>query len=74
MEIDRLNKEIERKDKIAIINAAEMAAQKAQLAAQNEKIEAMHAILVANGLLSVTAQSQPLTNGGNSHYTQSRPQ
>ena len=53
MEIDRLNKESEEKDRRAAIAAAEMSAQRAQLTAQNEQMKAMQAILAANGLIPV---------------------
>ena len=66
MEIDRLNRENER---LAALNAAEMAAQKVQLAAQNDKMEALQAILVANGLLCVPNQLQPATNAANTQCT-----
>ena len=66
MEIDRLNKESERKDRIAAQiaakTAAEMADQKAQIAAQNEKMEALQAVLVANGLLPNHSKQQTQTN------------
>jgi hypothetical protein len=69
MEINRLKKE---NDRLAAINAAEMAAQKAQLAAQNEKMEALQAILLANGLIRVPNQPQPATSGVNTQCTTSQ--
>ena len=70
VEIDRLNKESEEKDRRAELAATEMAAQRAQLTAQNEQMKALHAILAANGLIPV--QNIPVQNKAQCTSAQAR--